>query len=193
MRLKAIGFGLFFVGLVVASWFAARFVPVEVAEGVTPEAMDRVKAWAEVAALPFLGGWVLMIVGAVLARKGAPKQDYGSMEGGTEVGVLDVTTEQLKKMSALLEELGDGQSADVPGRLDGLLSDDVPEFLGHRPALVKELGLERFAEMIGHFAMMERGAARAWSALTDGVNYEAVPSLKKARRGIEKAIEVMER
>ena len=61
-----------------------------------------------------------------------------------------------------------------------------------REAMIRQLGLETFAEMIGHFASMERGAARAWSAIVDEAWDEVGPSLERARAGLANARQVLE-
>ncbi len=63
----------------------------------------------------------------------------------------------------------------------------MPELLEQRLSLVAELGLARYAEMIGQFASMERNAARAWSAITDGALEEAAASVVRAKKGLEEA------
>ncbi|MEO0323839.1 MAG: hypothetical protein AAF447_12840 [Myxococcota bacterium] len=63
----------------------------------------------------------------------------------------------------------------------------VPDVLELRAALMDALGLEAFASMIGHFASMERNAARAWSALTDEAWAEVGPCLDRAREGLQRA------
>ena len=74
--------------------------------------------------------------------------------------------------------------------LDELLTDTVPDFLDHREELIEKLGLETFAELIGQFASMERGAARAWSAITDEAWGEVGPSLDKAKSSLAAARDI---
>ena len=59
------GFGLFVIGLTVASWYAA-YVP----EGIGAE---RIGNWFSAVGIQFLAGWVTMIVGVVVARAAAKK------------------------------------------------------------------------------------------------------------------------
>ncbi len=73
--------------------------------------------------------------------------------------------------------------------LDEILESDVTDFLAQREALIAELGLSKFAEMIGHFAAMERNVARSWSALTDGADHEVPACIERARTGIRQARE----
>ncbi|MEM6956250.1 MAG: hypothetical protein AAF645_11195, partial [Myxococcota bacterium] len=77
----------------------------------------------------------------------------------------------------------------LSAELDKLLNEDVPAFIDQRTAIIDELGLEQFAEMIGHFSSMERAAARTWSALMDEAYAEAVPSLARAKRAAAAAKE----
>jgi len=196
--MKQAGFGIFLLGLIMAGWYSARIVPVEEGSGeegaVTPG--DRVTAWAEVSDLWFGIGLALMIGGAVVARRGG-KPASSKKDGGPArtAGTLGTARDMLAKMKSALDDLDAG---DLPSSgeaiadvLDRILSDEVPELLELRPALIAELGLERFAEMIGHFATMERGAARAWSAITDEAWDEVPQCLDRARDGIGRAVATM--
>lgn len=64
----------------------------------------------------------------------------------------------------------------------------MPAFLDHREDLIDKLGVAGFAEMIGHFASMERNTARAWSALTDEVLDEVGPCVERACSEITLAV-----
>ncbi|MEM9070922.1 MAG: hypothetical protein AAGE52_20600 [Myxococcota bacterium] len=201
--MKQLGFLLFLGGLTVASWFASKVVPTctdEIQEGCAAEGdpADAVITWASDAGPLFAVGIALMVLGGVLARRaGKPAStESDTAEGPYRGGASDaqVVVDILDQMSAQLDGL---DASDLPkgaqplaDSLDSLLSDRVPNILDRRDMLVEKLGLEAFAEMIGHFATMERGAARAWSAITDEAWDEVGPSLERARRGIRNAREV---
>ena len=188
MNQKTIGLLVFIVGLFVASAFGGRIVEVE---SETPRPAQRLVAWGEVAGLPFLLGLALMIGGGLVARR-ASKED----EGGGEAAATGTPQEQLRQMQATLDGLDatmlPGNAQGLADQLDAVLSDAVPNFLDGREALIERLGLERFAEMIGSFAVMERNAARAWSAITDEAWAEVPQCIERARTGLKHAIELIE-
>ena len=189
--MRAAGYALFLIGLTVASWFGARFVPSP--EGAAP--LARLGAWFTVAGLPFLGGLAAMIVGGLLARR-ASAAARAPVEAEHHEGPagLRAARAELVAIAAKVEALSADQLQTDPKALadtiDHLLEEDVPSFLEHRQTLIDELGLERFAELIGRFAVMERSVARAWSAITDEVYSEVEPSLDKAKLGIAAAAEL---
>lgn len=188
--MRAAGYLLFLGGLTVAAWFGARFVPTP--EGAEP--LTRLSTWFAVAGLPFLGGLGAMIAGGLLARRAAaaasaPLENAESAErdlGGAAAGKTLLATIS-EKVHALSAEGLPGDAKPLADTIDAILQEDIPAFLDHREALIDDLGLETFAEMIGHFATMERAIARAWSALTDDVHSEVGPSIAKAQTGIEAA------
>jgi hypothetical protein len=193
--MKLIGFLIFVAGLTVAGWFAS-YVP----RGEGLVGLARIQVWFGHAGIWFLVGIGAMIVGGVLARRAnkapagsdaATGQDGGAYRGGSGpkhvLALLDEIASTLEPLTA--DGLPDG-SKKLADTLDALLADTVPDFLDQRELLIDKLGLETFAEMIGHFASMERGAARAWSALTDEVYSEVEPSLQKAKDGIAAAQEI---
>lgn len=70
--------------------------------------------------------------------------------------------------AAIIERLGEVQATHVPNFADG------------RPVLISRLGLSGFAELMDHFAGMERQINRAWSAAADGVYDESLDSIERA-------------
>ncbi|MCB9602015.1 MAG: hypothetical protein H6722_22400 [Sandaracinus sp.] len=200
--MKALGFALFLVGLAAASGYGAR--KVDVAEGSGENgavtASDRVSTWFDAAGLPFLGGLALMILGGVVARRGmTAAQEVVERAQSQQAGATpskDRPLELIGRMEAILEPLDatklPGDAKGMTKKLDELIDDPVADFLEMREAMIRQLGLETFAEMIGHFASMERGAARAWSATVDEAWDEVGPSLERARAGLANARKVLE-
>lgn len=186
-----VGFSVFVVGLTIASWFASKVVPAEEGMG----ALDKVAAWGADSGLFFASGLILMVVGGVLARRAQrPDADDGPKAG--KPGGLDAAKKLLDDMCTRLDgldaaSLPEGGDA-IAAELDQLLDDQVPDFLDHRKLLIDRLGLATFAEMIGSFAQMERGAARAWSAITDEAWSEVAPSLERARTSAKRARELFD-
>lgn len=185
-----LGFIVFLVGLTVASWFASKVVPAEEGTG----ALAKIGVWGADAGLFFAVGILLMVVGGVIARRAnKPEKPKGKTEGESDKettgleGAMKLLDDMSERLSALdASTLPEGGQA-LADELDAILSDQIPDFLDHRTLLIDRLGLATFAEMIGSFAQMERGAARAWSAITDEAWAEVPPSLDKARTAVKRA------
>lgn len=200
--MKALGFALFLVGLAAASGYGARKVDVAQGSGEHGEvtASDRVSTWFDAAGLPFLWGLALMVAGGLVARRGMTaaqevvERAQAPHEGATPP--KDRPLELLTKMEAILGPLDasalPGDAKGMAKSLDELIDEPVADFLELREAMIRQLGLETFAELIGHFASMERGAARAWSAIVDEAWDEVGPSLERARAGLSNARQVLE-
>jgi len=189
--MRIAGFGLFVIGLTVASWYAA-YVP----EGTGAE---RIGNWASAVGLEFGLGFAAMLVGVAMARFAAKREDPAEEAEGASSGNAASAMKQVGLIADLLDELvAEGltvekvadQSDQLAARIDHILSEDVPVFLDARPKIIDRYGLETFAELIGHFAVMERATARAWSAITDHAWAEVPPSLEKAQAAIHRALEV---
>lgn len=202
--MKIAGWVLFLVGVTVASWYAARAVqPEGTGEDGQVTAGDRLGAWGAAAGLEFGLGLALMIGGALVARRQEPgdaqadaKKEAAQQRAAKGKGDLAAYADMLSAMDDALGALPDGDPkehrAALHDGLDALLEEKVPAFLEHRQVLISKLGLATFAELMSHFAGMERGAARAWSALTDEAWFEVPPCLERARAGIRAARDVIE-
>ena len=183
--LKAVGAIVFVVGLTYASWFAS-YVPTPAEGEVLPTGLARVSLWWGQVGTRFVGGLLFMIVGGVLARVAdrktrdakASDEDKGGA-GDPAVGLAEILA-ALRALPVAEMKKRPQQLADA---IDDILTEQIPAFLDKRQELITSLGLERFAEMIGYFASMERATARAWSALTDEAFQEVLPSLQRAERG----------
>src|SRR5690606_27362608 len=108
-------------------------------------------------------GAVMMIAGALIARR-----ERGESVGPDGARATDAEVPELMaRIRRELEAIPSDPAADPAAtkqRLDEVLEELVPKVLDRRDAMVTRMGLGPFAEMIGHFASMERNAARAWSA-----------------------------
>ncbi len=192
--MKVLAYTLFLFGLLVASGYAARAVHPEGtgAHGAVT-ASDRLSAWGSAAGLPFGVGLVIMLGGGLLARRKTPRPKANG-EGTTAHAPAEIGP-MLDGMLARFDELPKGPPSEhaesMRGVLDKLLEEDVPTFLDQREEMIADLGLATYAMAIGQFAIMERNAARAWSALTDEAWDEVRPSLERARTGLEHARETV--
>lgn len=188
--MRLVAYALFVIGLLLATTQAV-FIP-DAGEGLAA----RVGAWFDAVGVVFLLGLAMMVAGAVLARRAATKPSGGVADDGAAAALdpVAVAAELLAALDTTLAPLdGENLGADSARRaalkaaLDDVLEEKVSDFLELRPALMDAVGLEVFAEMIGHFASMERNAARAWSALTDEAYAEVGPCLDRARASLRRA------
>ena len=177
-----------------------------------PTGRQRLSAWWNAAGLPFAGGMVLIVAGGLIARRRPMREPTGDRteRAGAELVTTDkgrtedaAAAETTRSPGAILERIA-GELDEIPvddvaanadrvhERLDDVLENDVPEFLGQRQELIDALGLAAFAELMSHFAMMERNAGRAWSALIDE-GYSVVPGcIASARDGLAAARKVLD-
>jgi len=189
--MKLAGFGLFVAGLTVASWYAA-YIP----EGTGSE---RIGNFFASVGLQFGLGFAAMLAGVAMARLGKKREDPATVSEGATSDAAGAM-KQVKLIADRLAELTEGeeltaervaaQSDQLAAKVDLILSEEVPVFLDARPEIIERYGLETFAELIGHFAVMERATARAWSAITDQAWDEVPPSLARAQAAIVRALEV---
>ncbi len=211
--MRAAGMLMFVIGVIIASCYAARAVhPPGTGPHGAVTASDRLGAWGHAAGAPFGAGMVLLVVGGLLTRmrrRGPTEQPapQGSEhEGGAPVVPADqepeaerhTPVENLARPEVILMRIAarlDALPVDDPRRdaeviqkaLDDVLEVDVGDFLDQRQMLQDQLGLARFAEMMGHFAVMERNVARAWSALVDLAYDEVPPCIERAQAGLTRA------
>jgi len=139
----------------------------------------------------FLLSCVGLIGGALLvrhARNTELARASAIVEGAPE-NAADAKT-VFARLSGRLDELAkdldraandDAKLNAIVKRIGSIQRDDVPAFVADRPALVARMGLAGYAELMDHFAAMERQLNRAWSAAADGHLQEAMTSLKNAQ------------
>lgn len=159
----------------------------EVLEAVTlPTPMDRLKEWFSVGGIGWAAGVVLIVLGALLARR----QEQAEMSGEDGLGgdavdfhaTLEEITVRMERLSELLEELPmDQDSAEARELIDGIFTDLVEPLVDQRGRFMARHGLGTFAEYFGAFAGGERNLARTWSAITDGHSEEARDAFQRSR------------
>lgn len=177
--MRKLGFGLFVVGIIVASCFAARAVdPKPTEPGGQVTAGMRIGAWWNAAGWPFVAGMVLVVAGGIVARRKTSEEGEAADAGRSPEKVLGVIIEKLAEMPDRADEKN---AQSLHTALDDVLERHVPDFLDARTAMIDRMGLGPFAEMISQFASFERNAGRAWSALTDEAFDEVGPCLERAR------------
>ncbi len=131
-----------------------------------------------------------LLAGSLLVRAGAKAEiaKHAPAEGSAD----HHSASPVVAMNAIADCLN-GLKADLAGmpsdthrlkaimhRLGELQNDQIPTFVEARPQLVAKMGLGKYAEVMDHFAAMERKINRAWSAAADNHLPESTTSLDDA-------------
>ena len=147
---------------------------------------ERVSAWFNQSGIPFIGGLLLVLIGAVIGRKavkaeatsdtrksGAPATDFGAL-----------LTALAADLNALSESMGPlpeaGQAEQVKARIEALQFEAFEPIVEARGRIQARFGIASFAELFSPFSSAERRVNRAWSALVDNHWPEACDSMRIA-------------
>jgi len=148
--------------------------------------------WSSVPWPYYLGSMVLGILGVVLLRAHAAAHRESSHRVEAEFSTL---TESLLKLLDGVGQLRDLCPSipprDVVQYIDDQLAEPFADFADSRNALIQRFGLQGFADVMTQFASAERFVNRAWSASADGYRDEAVASLNRAERHLQRADALM--
>ena len=209
--MRTLGLLLVIIGVGLSATFGSRLAPPEhdiaVAEGrqllangpepaaVTAGPAERLRAWAGVAGLPFLGGLVLVVAGAAMSRVAARDAltDDDSGDGTADAVDFGVLLEGLQTdVTALVDTLpahGDPEPAYDAARvaLEDLQREKLERLTAAGPRLQLRYGLEAFAAVFSPLSTGERKLNRAWSALVDGHAPEARQSVADAAVALQEA------
>lgn len=143
----------------------------------TPIASQRMSDWIDVAGPMFTLGILMMVAGALMARRAG-----GASAGGAarqRVGFVDTCGRLREEIDQLIEAMGnDADPTTLRAQLDGMQAELIDPLVEERAAMVKRHGLGTFAEYFGSFSGAERQLHRAWSALADGYPEVALESLR---------------
>lgn len=194
--MQRLGFIVFIAGVILAGWYGARYVPEEEITANGPggiTSMDRLVAWGERSGIPFTIGTLLMVGGAIVARRSMSRAQASTTAPSGDSPDTRAMLQQIRDAVVDLPRAEPDRHATVlHDALDRILEDVVPAFLEQRHRHVAILGLGRYAEMTSAFASAERALGRAWSALTDEAWAEVPPCLERARRSITDAIDIVD-
>ena len=196
--MRRTGFVIFAAGLIISSWFAARYVPTDTITGSgaggAVTAMDRIEAWGGVAGWPFAAGALLMMAGGVIARRGMAREAHAhatAAEGTPDTHALLVEIDSA--VAALPEGDVEANAEALRHQLDDLLDEKMPAFADARQRHELAIGAAGYAELSSAFASAERNLSRAWSALTDEAWAEVPSCIAAARQAMTQALELAER
>jgi len=209
--MRTLGLLLVIVGVGLSATFGSRLSPPEqaiataegrhaLAQGPEPAAVtagpgERLRAWAGVAGLPFLGGLVLVVAGAAMSRVAARQalsDDDGDdpSTGPVDFGALlaELQTDVANLAGAMPIHGAEEPAYDAArSTLEDLQREKLDRLIAAGPRLQLRYGLEAFAAVFSPLSTGERKLNRAWSALVDGHAPEATRSVAEAAEALSQA------
>ncbi len=137
--MQRLGFAIFVAGVIVSSWYAARYIPPASIQGSGKDgaitSMDRLEAWGGVAGAPFAGGALLMMAGGIIARRAmAHKAKAGALGDGEQEDTHTMLAGIEAAIAALPEGDPEQHAEDLRKQLDVLLDELIPGIPGCPPA-----------------------------------------------------------
>lgn len=184
------------------AWLAAekaRIEPTVLAALVKPtDPGKRVSQWFSQSGIPFLGGLLLVFIGAVIGRKAVKAEATGTKKGSTQALDLGkVLGDLAAEMKTLSDGMGEtpnaGQMDEIKARLEALQFEAFEPIVETRGRVQARYGIASYAELYGPFSSAERRANRAWSALVDQHWPEARDSLRIAAEQLAEAEVILQR
>jgi hypothetical protein len=128
---------------------------------------------------------------ALLRRSGRGGAEATGSAGAPGDSAADVALRALRALPARLDALeAEAPSLELPElirRLSALAAELGDPIAEGSPGLLRRLGTERFAEVLGTYASGERALARAWSAAADQHRPEALAALSAGAARIREA------
>ena len=151
--------------------------------------LERIAAWAEDGLALFGAGLLVMLVGAVMARR-ARQQGAATVAAGDGRDWPDALARLRMAVSELRIALADAAPDELRSlrdRLESIQADQVEPLIEMRGALEARHGLAGYVAVLGPLSAAERLLSRAWSALVDRHAAEACSSLELALASISNA------
>lgn len=133
--------------------------------------------------------WVLFLPVLAVGAVGVVTLRRASHAAASASHVMDenlqVLKQSLARISGELQEM-DGDKESIPPyelrfEIDRRFRDDLMAFADARMTLAHLYGLQKYADIMSHFAAGERYLNRVWSASADGYRDEALTFISKAR------------
>lgn len=159
----------------------------------------RVSQWFSQSGVPFLGGLLLVFIGAIIGRRAVKAEATGTgKKGGAQAIDLGQVLGKLSAdMQALADSMGeaptDGQMTEIKTRLEALQFEAFQPIVDARGRAQVRFGIASYAELYGPFSSAERRANRAWSAIVDRHWPEARDSVRIAAQQLVEAEQILER
>jgi len=153
---------------------------------------DRLRDWFELSGLPFVGGLLLIITGAVLARRGiraeaarAGTDATGSRRGPVVVDLGEKLDQTRERVAALLAQMDATEPSvealePIADAIAAIQLEDIEPMVESRDQVIARYKMAGFAQLFGPLSGAERWLNRAWVALVDRHWEEANASLTTA-------------
>lgn len=146
----------------------------------------RLSAWWTASNFPFLLGCLLIITGALVARRGERQELSESAGQGDAIDLGEALSSLVTTLSALEARLNEISALDedafaaLQRDLQKLQRERLEPIIEARGRARQALGLARYADLFGLIAQGERRLNRAWAALVDSHLGESRDSLSGA-------------
>lgn len=153
-----------------------------------PGPQARLAGWFDLSGMPFLGGLVLIVIGAVLGRKAAKAELSDDSKAGTgervDFGVavdkLAELVQALADEAAAMDSPSEADRQAVQHRIEDLQLTRFGPIVEARYQLQNRIGLAGFANVFGPLSGGERWINRSWSTLADNHWPETQASLVRS-------------
>ena len=162
-----------------------------------PQPRQRLSEWFGAGGVGWGAGVLLIVVGAVLARRQKQAEAVAGGPGESEATfpeVAELLREQVLNLVDRVDGLGiDEDAPEVREAVVSLGTEHIEPIVAGRGALIARHGFGGFAEYFSPFSAGERNLNRCWSALTDGHPPTAADALRQAAEAFEQARVAYER
>lgn len=186
------------------AWIAAARKTIEpsarLASTPLPGPGERLSNWFTLAGMPFIGGLVLIIIGAIIGRRAVQAELQGTGSGASDSQIdFDAAIKDIAvRVRNLADETGEEPQTDAARRdavrqlIEAIQQQGIDPVVEARHRLQNQLGLAGFADVFSPFSAGERRLNRAWSALADHHWPEARDSIGVAAAQMDAAVAALE-
>jgi RNase adaptor protein for sRNA GlmZ degradation len=145
--------------------------------------------------------WVLFVpiliagfIGVVMVRAGTKQHEQAEHRITANIETIHKSLESVvKKTTQLNLEKKSIYTYDMRHKLDELLVEDLDDFIEARESIGHKYGLQRYADIMSHFAAGERYLNRVWSASADGYVDEVNAYIEKAEEQFSEALDQLKK
>lgn len=124
---------------------------------------------------------VLGIVGVVMIQKASHKHKKGEGKLTNDISTISTSinniVEKIEKFNSEKENVG---VYDIHKKIDEIFLDDLNNFAEARESIIHVYDLQKYADLMSHFAAGERYLNRSWSASADGYIDEVYKYIEKS-------------
>jgi len=145
--------------------------------GATVSSIDKV----EINWIYFVPFAALGVLGVIMARVASHKHKKGEGKLTTDIDMIKVSinniVEKIEKFNAEKESIG---IYDIHKKIDETFLEDLDNFADARESIIHGYDLQKYADLMSHFAAGERYLNRSWSASADGYIDESYKYIGKS-------------